>query len=92
MAENGKYKIALVVFGSIFVVILSFMGSGVIANDRIRASEDLRICDKMSVLKDSMYEELKLINIKLAKIEQILVGFDIKKYGKNIGNINGSQR
>jgi len=51
MTLNGNgngvvYRVAMGIVGLIIVMVLSFMGTGIVNNDKLRASEDQRIEDK----------------------------------------------
>ena len=43
MSENGQWKLAFWIVTSFFVIAVSTIATNVIANDRLRASEDIRI-------------------------------------------------
>ena len=82
MANNNKIgiKITLWIFGAIVFPVLFFMAQGIIANDRIRATEDQRVEQRLRteqlcmqadqlVVNKEMIDTLIDIKIKLAKIE-----------------------
>ena len=72
MAENGSYKTAFWVMTTIATVGLVLLGSAMISNDRLRASEDLRIENnarlEIGSVKDCFYK----IDRRLARIEMKL--------------------
>ena len=50
MAVNGNgtvYKVAMGIVGLIFISIFIFMGNGIVDNDKVRASEDQVLEDKI---------------------------------------------
>lgn len=75
---NGKiaWQVAFWVMGVIFLGGLTCLTQAVVANDRMRASEDLRIeaearCDR-DIFKKETNEKYSLILVKLASIEEQL--------------------
>lgn len=65
MSENGKWQLAF----WIVTAGLIFLGGGVIANDRIRATEDIRIQDSMNVRIDRVDSALVNISGDLREIK-----------------------
>jgi len=70
---NNSYRTAFWVMATIATVGMIILGTGMISNDRMRASEDLRI-DSNSISRDNMIKDLmvsKLDNVldRLVRIE-----------------------
>ena len=75
MNENGnKSNLTIIIWimGVVFLGGLSMLTNAVVANDRIRASEDKIIDYRIDKVKDSFNEKVELILIKIARLESIL--------------------
>lgn len=59
---NGKWQLAFWVVTVFFVILGTGLTNAIVANDRIRASEDKDI-------RKQLYVELRSINSRLARIE-----------------------
>lgn len=69
---NGSiFKIAFWVMTFICSVVLVFMANSVIANDRIRANEDMRIETKTELLKDYMHTIDTKLQVTIASLQRI---------------------
>ena len=61
MSENGKWALGFWIMATICCGGLTFIGTSVIANDRIRASEDDKIMDKV----DCRFNEINNILLSI---------------------------
>ena len=76
MAEKNGVRVIMWAMGLFIAVIIipgmTFIGKGVIANDRIRAGEDDKLRTAIETVKDDVGEKLEEILIKLTRVEEKL--------------------
>lgn len=64
MKEDGSWKVGFWIMTVLCGVWLVALTQGVVANDRIRSSEDVRIETEMKELSEKFYERLEMFSQK----------------------------
>ena len=72
MSNDKSWQLAFWVITIICGTWLLTLTTNVVANDRLRASEDIRISGKIEVLMEKNNADHEFIKISLAKIQSLL--------------------
>lgn len=69
MSENGKWSLAFWIVTGFIVAVFALMVPCIINNDRIRASEDQRVEEKMEKEYKTQTEYIHQVDNRLARLE-----------------------
>ena len=72
MATDGKWQLAFWVITVICGTWLLTLTTNVVANDRLRATEDIRIGTKIEMMMEKNSFDHEYIKVSLAKIQALL--------------------
>lgn len=75
MPNNGNdsvYKAVTFMVGVIIFALLGFMGNGIVANDRARASEDKEIRQQINDVKENFQKDVSDIKGDLREIKTLI--------------------